>query len=103
MQSGLGQSQQRLDDAQIERDLGAWAADHLLQRQLTTDKGALTHTPVDESLLLGLAVLLALTRVSALGVPYCAPLPFPKAGISQDGVTRRTYRTLSARPFTIWQ
>ena len=50
-----------------------------------------------------LAVLLALTRVSALGVPYCAPLPFPKAGISQDGVTRRTYRTLSARPFTIWQ
>lgn len=50
-----------------------------------------------------LAVLLALTRVSALGVPYCAPLPFPKAGISQDGVTRRNYRTLSARPFTIWQ
>lgn len=50
-----------------------------------------------------LAVLLALTRVSALGVPYCAPLPFPKAGISQDGVIRRTYRTLSACPFTIWQ
>lgn len=50
-----------------------------------------------------LVVLLALAQVSALGVPYCAPVRFPQTALSPDGVTRRTYRTLSAHPFSIWQ
>ena len=50
-----------------------------------------------------LVVLLALAQVSALGVPYCAPVRFPQTVLSPDGVTRRTYRTLSAHPFSIWQ
>ena len=50
-----------------------------------------------------LIVLLSLTQVSALGVPYCAPVRFPQTALSPDGVTRRTYRTLSAHPFSIWQ
>ena len=50
-----------------------------------------------------LVVLLALAQVSALGVPYCAPVCFPQTALSPDGVTRRTYRTLSAHPFSIWQ
>ena len=50
-----------------------------------------------------LVVLLSLTQVSALGVPYCAPVRFPQTALSPDGVTRRTYRTLSAHPFSIWQ
>ena len=50
-----------------------------------------------------LVVLLALAQVSALGVPYCAPVGFPQTALSPDGVTRRTYRTLSAHPFSIWQ
>ena len=50
-----------------------------------------------------LVVLLSLAQVSALGVPYCAPVRFPQTALSPDGVTRRTYRTLSAHPFSIWQ
>ena len=50
-----------------------------------------------------LVVLLSLTQVSALGVPYCALVGFPQTALSPDGVTRRTYRTLSAHPFSIWQ
>ena len=50
-----------------------------------------------------LVVLLALAQVSALGVPYCVPVRFPQTALSPDGVTRRTYRTLSAHPFSIWQ
>ena len=50
-----------------------------------------------------LIVLLSLAQVSALGVPYCAPVRFPQTALSPDGVTRRTYRTLSAHPFSIWQ
>ena len=38
-----------------------------------------------------LVVLLALAQVSALGVPYCAPVRFPQTALSPDGVTRRTY------------
>ena len=48
-------------------------------------------------------ILLGLTRVSAMGVPYLSDLTFPEATLSQDGVTRRTYRHLSRNPFTIWQ
>ena len=51
----------------------------------------------------GLLVLLELARVSALGVPYLSAPDFPKAELSRDGVTRRNYRVLSRRPFTIWQ
>ena len=45
-----------------------------------------------------LAVLLGLTDVSALGVPYLSGAVF-----SEDGIIRRNYRALSRRPFTIWQ
>lgn len=50
-----------------------------------------------------LSVLLILTQVSALGVPYCTPMDFPQPEHSQDGVIRKNYRTLSRTPFTIWQ
>ena len=50
-----------------------------------------------------LGVLLALARVSALGVPYCVQGYFPQVALAQDGVTRKNYRTLSQHPFTIWQ
>ena len=46
----------------------------------------------------GLFVLLCLTNVSALGVPYLSDTAF-----SNDGVIRRNYRVLSRSPFTIWQ
>ena len=45
-----------------------------------------------------LGVLAALTSISAMGVPYLSGAVF-----SGDGVVRRNYRTLSRRPFTIWQ
>lgn len=45
-----------------------------------------------------LAVLAALTSVSAMGVPYLSDVVF-----SGDGVIRRNYRVLSRKPFTIWQ
>ncbi len=51
----------------------------------------------------GLAVLFALTSVSAMGVPYLSEKTFPERALSADGVTRRNYRTLSKNPFTIWQ
>ena len=50
-----------------------------------------------------LTVLFALTRVSALGIPYCTPVPFPQMKLSQDGVTRKNYRALSQNPFAVWQ
>ena len=50
-----------------------------------------------------LGILLGLTRVSALGVPYLSETAFPEVSFSQDGVIRRTYRHLSRHPFTIWQ
>ena len=50
-----------------------------------------------------LVVLVARAQVSALGGRYCAPVRFQQAALSPDGVTRRTYRTLSAHPFSIWQ
>ena len=50
-----------------------------------------------------LGVLLGLTRVSALGVPYLRDAIFPEVPLSPDGVTRRSYPKLSRRPFTIWQ
>ena len=50
-----------------------------------------------------LGVLLGLTRVSALGVPYLAENTFPQVPLSQDGLTRKNYARLSRRPFTIWQ
>lgn len=46
----------------------------------------------------GLAVLAALTSVSALGVPYLSG-----AFLSGGGIIRRNYRALSQSPFSIWQ
>ena len=42
LQGGLGQREQRLDDAQIQRFSGGRAADDSLQRQLATDEGTLS-------------------------------------------------------------
>ena len=50
-----------------------------------------------------LCVLMGLVQVSALGVPYLAVSAFPAEPLSPDGVIRRTYRTLSRTPFTIWK
>ena len=47
--------------------------------------------------------LFSLSGVSAMGVPYLADLPFPQRPISEDGMIRQNYRTLSRRPFNIWQ
>lgn len=46
-----------------------------------------------------LLFLLALSSVSALGVPYLSSRSTP----SPDGVLRRNYRKLSATPFDIWK
>lgn len=51
----------------------------------------------------GLFVLFTLTSVSAMGVPYLAGNTFPENALSDDGVIRRNYKTLSRNPFTIWQ
>ncbi len=51
----------------------------------------------------GIFVLFALTSVSAMGIPYLARNTFPERNLSADGVTRRNYRTLSQKPFTVWQ
>lgn len=47
--------------------------------------------------------LFSLSGVSAMGVPYLADRPFPQRPISEDGMIRQNYRTLSRRPFNIWQ
>lgn len=47
--------------------------------------------------------LFGLAEVSVLGVPYLAPHPFPARPLSEDGVTRRSYRRLSRRSFDIWK
>ena len=38
-----------------------------------------------------------------MGVPYLAGNTFPENALSDDGVIRRNYKTLSRNPFTIWQ
>ena len=50
-----------------------------------------------------LCVLLGLVQVSALWVPYLAMSSFPAEPLSPDGMIRRTCRTLSRAPFTIWK
>ena len=47
--------------------------------------------------------LFSLSGVSALGVPYLAPHPFPTNPLAEDGVIRRDYRRMSRSPFNIWQ
>ena len=50
-----------------------------------------------------LVFLFILSDVSALGVPYLSPHPFPTNPLADDGVIRRNYRRVSRRPFNIWQ
>lgn len=50
-----------------------------------------------------LVFLFSLSGVSALGVPYLAPYPFPHRPLADDGVIRRDYRKMSRRTFNIWQ
>ena len=47
--------------------------------------------------------LIGLTNTAALGVPYLAAHPFPQQPLSEDGVIRRSYRTLSQNSFNIWE
>ena len=44
----------------------------------------------------------SLSGVSVMGVPYLADRPFPQRPISEDGMIRKNYRTLSREPFNIW-
>ena len=48
-------------------------------------------------------VLLCLSHVSMMGVPYLAAHPFPQNPPAEDGLTRRNYRRLSEKGFNIWQ
>lgn len=50
-----------------------------------------------------LFVLFSLSEVSALGVPFLAPHPFPDQPLADDGVIRRNYRRMSRQPFAIWE
>lgn len=50
-----------------------------------------------------LLFLLAISSVSALGVPYLSARSIPGQWTAPDGVVRHNYRRLSARPFDIWQ
>lgn len=50
-----------------------------------------------------LLFLLAISSVSALGVPYLSARSVPGQWTAPDGVVRHNYRRLSARPFDIWQ